>query len=111
MTAPKDQADLFATPDETDDGRPSGMRQQKPKKSKQDDAIATMATSQSKMWRIGVCEGAAMFRKRLLHLLQKWDGPTVPVSYLLADIGEIDDAFRKQFGDEYQRQVEMRTHG
>lgn len=116
----KDQEDLFDGPgDQTDDGRPSGMRQQQPKKQKGPDSLALLVMRATDTWRTGVCEGAAMFRKRLLERIQERGTPGTPEAcaedlhwtmIVLADIGEVDETFRKQFPDEYQRQLDMRTN-
>lgn len=107
---PDDQEDLFATQDETDDGRPSGMRQVAPKSGKGPDPIAQRVSSHHEGWRIGMCEGAAAFRKALLRKLDAEPSPLGDhYAELLATIGEVDDEFRNRFPEEYDRQLQIRT--
>lgn len=106
MTAEQD--DLFATTNETDDGRPSGMRQRPPRKNRNPGEVSLekMATNSSKMWVIGVCEGAAMYHKRICDLVMSravWSDDEFSDC-----VDEVNEAFRRQFGDEWTRQKEAR---
>lgn len=102
------QEDVFDLPDETDDGRPSGMRQQRPAKTRKPGEVRLerMATSASQMWCIGVCEGAATYRSRLLKLVASravWSDDD-----LLSCVEDVDHGMRRQFGKRFAEQVEAR---
>lgn len=82
------------------------------------DATAKRVKAHSEGWRIGMCEGAAAFRKALLWKLDAMPPPQAPEAagealhwtmVVLAEVAEIDAEFRNRFGDEYDRQLQLRT--
>ena len=57
-------------------------------------------------WVIGMCEGAAAWRKALQRKLAQ---PDATGDDVFAFIGEVDDEFRRRFPKDYDHQLQIRT--
>ncbi len=106
--------DLFAT-QHTDDADSVAYAKPPEKapasKVKTEDKLAQLSRVASESKVLGICEGAAMFRRRLLDTGDNRPGCATSYTYedLLADIGEVDEMLEAQYGEEYSRQIEART--